>query len=197
MKVIGLTGDAGSGKSAVARMLAELGAVLLDADQVARRLTEPGTPVLAEIARAFGPEVLKPDGALDRPRLAARIFADPTERAVLDRITHPPVVALLEREIAAARGAGPGVFVVEVPLLLEAGLDKLVDEVWLTVAEREVKLERLKARGLAPETAAGILAAQMPQERKSGHARRIIDTNGSLTTTRQQVIKYWTEIKAE
>ncbi|MEW6459105.1 MAG: dephospho-CoA kinase [Bacillota bacterium] len=197
MKIIGLTGDAGSGKSAVARILAELGATVLDADRVARRLTEPGTPVLAEIARVFGRGILKPDGALDRPRLAARVFTDPEERDILNRIIHPPVQAILEQEIAAARDGGPGVLVVEVPLLLETGLDKLVDEVWLTVADPEVKLERLKARGLTPEVAAGILAAQMPQELKTEHAHRIIDTNGSLTRTRQQVIKYWTEIKPE
>jgi len=197
VKIIGLTGDAGSGKSAVARILAELGATVLDADRVARRLTEPGTPVLAEIARVFGRGILKPDGALDRPRLAARVFTDPEERDILNRIIHPPVQAILEQEIAAARDGGPGVLVVEVPLLLETGLDKLVDEVWLTVADPEVKLERLKARGLTPEVAAGILAAQMPQELKTEHAHRIIDTNGSLTRTRQQVIKYWTEIKPE
>jgi len=197
VKIIGLTGDAGSGKSAVARILAELGATVLDADRVARRLTEPGTPVLAEIARVFGQGILKPDGALDRPRLAARVFTDPEERDILNRIIHPPVQAILEQEIAAARDGGLGVLVVEVPLLLETGLDKLVDEVWLTVADPEVKLERLKARGLTPEVAAGILAAQMPQELKTEHAHRIIDTNGSLTRTRQQVIKYWTEIKPE
>jgi len=197
VKIIGLTGDAGSGKSAVARILAELGATVLDADRVARRLTEPGTPVLAEIARVFGQGILKPDGALDRPRLAARVFTDPEERDILNRIIHPPVQAILEQEIAAARDGGLGVLVVEVPLLLETGLDKLVDEVWLTVADPEVKLERLKARGLTPEVAAGILAAQMPQELKAEHAHRIIDTNGSLTRTRQQVIKYWTEIKPE
>lgn len=197
MKIVGLTGDAGSGKSTVARILAELGATVLDADRVARQLTEPGTPVLAEIVRVFGHGILQPDGALDRPRLAACVFADPRERERLNRIIHPPVRVILEREIAAARRGGPGVLVVEVPLLLETGLDTLVDEVWLTVADRDVKLERLKARGLAPGLAAGILAAQMPQERKIKHAYRIIDTNGSLTRTRQQVIKYWTEIKAE
>jgi dephospho-CoA kinase len=197
VKIIGLTGDAGSGKSTVARILAELGAVVLDADRIARRLTEPGTPVLREIARVFGRDLLKPDGTLDRPRLAARVFTDPGEREVLNRIIHPPVLEVLEREIAAAREGGSGVLVAEVPLLFETGMEKLVDEVWLTVADPDVKLKRLQARGLSSETAAGILAAQMPQEIKSRHAHRIIDTNGSLTRTRQQVIKYWTKIKPE
>lgn len=197
MQIIGLTGDAGSGKSTVARILAELGAVVLDADRVARRLTEPGTPVLAEIIRAFGRDLLMPDGSLDRPRLAARVFTDSGARAVLNRIIHPPVLEVLEREIAAAREGGSGVLVAEVPLLLETGMEKLVDEVWLTVADPDVKLKRLQARGLSSGTAAGVLAAQMPQEIKSRYAHRIIDTNGSLTRTKQQVIKYWTKIKPE
>ncbi len=196
MKVIGLTGDAGSGKSTVARILKDLGAAVIDADQVARTLTVPGSPVLNEIVGTFGEEVLNPDGTLDRPRLAARVFAAPEDRARLNQITHPPVLAILKREINRVR-RGRGVLVVEIPLLLETGMQSLVDEIWVVTADRPVKLARLEARGVNPELAARILAAQMPQEEKIKHAHRIIDNNGSLTSTREQVIKYWTELEAE
>ena len=197
MKIIGLTGDAGSGKSTVARMLAEQGARVIDADQVVRTLTAPGTPLLDAIVEAFGKGVLHADGTLDRPGLAARVFADPRELARLNRITHPPVLSALRAAVTQARRRGSGVLVLEVPLLLETGLDALVDEVWVVTASRPVKLARLASRGLGPELARRILAAQMPQEEKVKRADRIIDNNGSLTRTRDQVIKYWTEIQAE
>lgn len=193
MKVIGLTGDAGSGKSTVARILAGLGATVVDADQVVRKLTAPGSPVLEQIVHAFGKTVLNPDGTLDRPRLAARVFANPGELTVLNRITHPPVLEVLEARIRTVRSQERGVLVLEVPLLLETGMHSLVDQVWLVTADRPVKLGRLRKRGLSPELAERILEAQMPQEQKIVHAHRIIDNNGSLTRTREQVIKYWTE----
>lgn len=197
MRIIGLTGDAGSGKSTVTRMLTELGAAVVDADQIARELTVPGSPVFDEIVAAFGATVLAPDGTLDRPRLAVRIFTDSQERERLNRITHPPILAILKSKITAARNRGQGILVVEVPLLLETGTNSLVDEVWLVTADRPVKLARLQARGLDPELADRLLAAQMPQEQKVKHAHRIIDNNDSLTRTRQQVIKCWTELIAE
>ncbi len=197
MKIIGLTGDAGSGKSTVARILAELGAEVMDADQVTRALTAPETPLLSAIVAAFGEDVLNPDGTLDRPRLAARVFVEPEELARLNRLTHPPVLEVLQKAIAEARRRGPGVLVLEVPLLLETGLDALVDEVWVVTADRPVKLTRLTSRGLNPQLAQRILSAQMPQEEKVRRADRIIDNNGSLTRTRDQVIKYWTEIQPE
>lgn len=197
MKIIGLTGDAGSGKSTVTRMLAELGATVVDADQIAHELIVPGSPVFDEIVAAFGTTMLAPDGTLDRPRLAVRIFTDSRERERLNRITHPPALAILKSKITAARNRGRGILVVEVPLLLETGTNSLVDEVWLVTADRPVKLARLRARGLDPELADQLLAAQMPQEQKIKHAHQIIDNNDSLTRTRQQVIKCWTELKVE
>jgi dephospho-CoA kinase len=197
LKIIGLTGDAGSGKSTVTRMLAELGATVVDADQIAHELIVPGSPVFDEIVAAFGTTMLAPDGTLDRPRLAVRIFTDSRERERLNRITHPPALAILKSKITAARNRGRGILVVEVPLLLETGTNSLVDEVWLVTADRPVKLARLRARGLDPELADQLLAAQMPQEQKIKHAHQIIDNNDSLTRTRQQVIKCWTELKVE
>ena len=118
MRVLGLTGGIGSGKSMVAQMFARLGAVVIDADQLAREVVEPGQPALQEIAATFGPGVLLPDGRLDRPKLAEIIFADPAERAKLDAITHPRIRARMDAEVKARR-SGPGVLIVDIPLLYE------------------------------------------------------------------------------
>jgi len=194
--IIGLTGDAGSGKSTVSKILASLGAQVIDADEIARQLTTPGSPLLQRIIDSFGPAFLNTDGSLNRRRLAELVFSNPDARRELNRLLHPAILKAIKKEIRAARNR-PGVLVIEAPLLIETGLNRYVDEVWVVTAPEQVKLERLLARGLNLATARGILQAQLPQEEKIKHAHRIIDNSGSLTGLRDQVIKTWTTLHPE
>lgn len=178
------------------KILARLGARVIDADAVARRLTAPGTPLLRRIIETFGPRFLNPDGSLNRRELAQLVFTDAEARQKLNHLTHPEILKAIEEEIRAARQR-PGVLVVEAPLLLETGLDRLVDEVWVVTAPEETLLARLQARGLSPDGARRLLQAQWPQEEKIKHAHRIIDNSGSLTALETQVIKMWTMLRPE
>ncbi|MDI6710608.1 MAG: dephospho-CoA kinase [Bacillota bacterium] len=192
MKLIGLTGDAGSGKSTVARLLAELGAAVIDADRLARAVVAPGSPGLAAVAARFGPSYLTPGGELDRAQLGDLVFNDPEAHRVLDEILLPPITRAIEDEIARLERESTDVAVLDAPRLLEARLDRLVDEVWVVTADEPVKVARLAARGVPADRARRILANQIPQAEKVRHAHRVIDNNGSLTDLRAQVIKAWT-----
>lgn len=192
---IGLTGGIGSGKSTVARLLAELGAVVIDADRIVQELQAPGTPLLAEIVRAFGPGVLRADGALDRPALGALVFQDAGARARLNRIVHPPVVEEMVRREREAREAGAPLVVLDVPLLLEGrragtgigsrmGFDAVV-VVWVP---ETTQIERTVARdGCSRDEAVRRIRAQMPLEEKRGLADHVIDNSGTPEETARQV----------
>jgi len=197
MKLIGLTGDAGSGKSTAARMLAEYGAAVIDADSLARAVVAPGSPGLAAVAARFGPSYLTPGGELDRDRLGALVFSDPEAHRALDEIMLPLITAAIKREIARLEREGVEVAVLDAPRLLEARLEHLVDEVWVVTADEPVKIARLAARGGPAERARLILANQMPQAEKVRRAHRVIDNNGSLTDLRARVIKAWTAFRPE
>jgi len=187
MRILGLTGGIGSGKSMVAQMFAQLGAAVVDADQLAREVVEPGQPALQEIAATFGPEVLLPDGRLDRPRLAAIIFADPAERAKLDAITHPRIRARMDEEIEARR-SGPGVLLVDIPLLYENDRVDTVEKVIVVWVDPPTQLRRLRQRGgLSAEAARQRISAQMPLDAKRARADHVIDNSGELEETRRQV----------
>ena len=187
MRVLGLTGGIGSGKSKVAQMFAQLGAVVVDADQVAREIVEPGQPALQEIAATFGPDVLLPDGRLDRPKLAGIIFADPAERAKLDAITHPRIRARMDEEIEARR-SGPGVLLVDIPLLYENDRLNTVEKVIVVWVDPRTQLRRLSQRGgLSAEAARQRISAQMPLDAKRARADHVIDNSGGLEDTRRQV----------
>lgn len=192
MKRVGLTGGIATGKSTVAAMFVELGACLVDADRAARDVVRPGSPALREIVDAFGPDVVAPDGTLDRPKLGARVFADAAARARLEAITHPRIyerMAEVEAECAAARAR---LCLVDVPLLYEKGLAALYDCVVLVHVPREVQIARLVARdGIAREAAEARLGAQMPIERKIPLADYRIDNSGPLEATRRQVAAIW------
>jgi dephospho-CoA kinase len=190
MVVIGLTGGIGTGKSAVARMLAELGAAVIDSDVLAREVVAPGQPALAEIAAAFGPEVLAPDGSLDRRALGRIVFSDAAARRRLEAITHPRIRAESARRVEAAEAAGYKVCVCDVPLLYEVGYDLLglYDEIWVVTAPEEVQLARIRARDRLDEDAARArLRAQWPLALKAQRADRVIDNGGDLAATRRQV----------
>lgn len=196
MVVIGLTGGIASGKSTVSRMLAERGAQIIDADVLAREIVRPGRPAWREIVAYFGREILEEDGEINRKLLARRIFHDAAARERLNRITHPRVMrmtAALLRQIAQSKPCA--VAVVDAPLLFEAGMDTLVDEVWLVKVAEETQIKRLMARdGLSREEAERRLAAQMPLVEKIRRAHRVIDNEGPLSRTRQQVERYWKEL---
>ncbi|KUK82252.1 MAG: Dephospho-CoA kinase [Pelotomaculum thermopropionicum] len=196
MPVIGLTGNIGSGKSTVARRLKKLGAKIIDADQVAREAVRAGTPALKEIVANFGAEVLNTDGNLDRKRLGAIVFTDPRARARLNQITHPRINETILREIKKHRlNQSPRrkeVLVIDVPLLLETGLELEVDEVWVVKINEDKLVKRLAERdALMPDEILKRLEAQMPQEEKLKYARRVIDNNGELQETEKQVDRHW------
>ena len=187
MKVLGLTGGIGSGKSMVASMFAQLGADVIDADQLARDVVEPGQPALDEIATAFGRDILLPDGRLDRGKLARIIFADPVARAKLNGITHPRIRERMDAEIAA-RGSRPGVLIVDIPLLYENDRARAVEAVIVVWVDQQTQLRRLDERdGLTAEEARQRIAAQMPLDEKRARADVVIDNNGSRENTRRQV----------
>ncbi len=196
-RVIGLTGGIASGKSTVAAMLRELGARVIDADAIAREVVEPGQPALAEIAAAFGPEVLGPDGRLDRKRLGAIAFADPDRRRALNAITHPRIAAEAARRLDAARAEGAPAVVYEAALIVENGLHLGMDGLIVVAAPPEVQRARLMARDALDEEAVGQrLAAQAALEAKLAVADWIIDNTGPVEQTRAQVEAAWRDILA-
>jgi dephospho-CoA kinase len=189
---IGLTGPIGCGKSTVASWLAELGAEVIDADDVAREVTAPGTPSVAAIADAFGADLLGAGGALDRVALGRIVFADPAALARLESIVHPAVrPVILERMEQAAADGAPAV-VVEAIKLVEGGLATLCDEVWLITCDAAEQLARLIGRGAAPDDAGARIAAQSGLvERLSPAATRVIDTTGHVAAARERVETAW------
>ena len=188
MRLIGLTGGIATGKSTVAGILAELGASIVDADALAHEVTASGRAAVADIARDLGPEFVLADGALNRPLLAERVFADPELRERLNAIVHPRVHRLIELRVAALASQGRRVVVIDVPLLFEARQRYDVDTVWLVYAPERVQIERLMARnGLSCEQAQLRVRAQLPIEEKRRMADVVIDNTQDLDVLRQQV----------
>jgi dephospho-CoA kinase len=187
MRVLGLTGGIGSGKSAVGLMFAQLGADLVEADQLARDVVEPGQPALSEIADAFGSDILRPDGRLDRSKLATIIFADPAARARLNAITHPRIKERMDAEVAA-RSSQPGILILDIPLLYENDRDRAVERVIVVWVDEQTQLRRLQERdGLSAEEARRRVGAQMPLDEKRARADHVVDNTGSREQTRAQV----------
>jgi len=196
-RIIGLTGGIASGKSTVSAMLRELGAPVIDADQVARDVVAPGTPALAEIVAEFGAGVLAQDGTLERKKLGAIVFADPALRARLNAITHPRVGAETARRTQELGAAGHQVVIYDVPLLVESRLHEAMAGVIVVAVPREVQLARVIARdGLTAAEAEARLAAQLPLEAKLKVADYVIDNSGPLGDTRRQVASVWQDIRA-
>ena len=188
LRVVGLTGGIASGKSSVARMFEERGIVVIDADQLSRQAVAAGSAGLAAVVAAFGGQVLRDDGQLDRKRLGAMVFADPQLRRTLEGILHPEIRRLAEEQLARAAGEGRRVAVYMAPLLIEAGATDRVDELWVVSVRPEVQLMRLMARdGIGEDEARRIISTQMPLDEKARHARILIDNNGTVDDTRRQV----------
>lgn len=193
--VIGLTGNIGTGKSTVMHQLAALGAVVVDADQVAHRVMEPGQPAYQAIVDAFGAEIAPRGGPVDRVRLGQIVFADPQALARLEAIVHPAVYQAISRTVAEAQAP---VVVIEAIKLLEAGLSlRLCDAVWVVTAPREQQIRRLMAsRGLSQEEATLRIDAQPPQETKAARADVVIDNSGTLEDLQDQVLRAWQALAA-
>jgi dephospho-CoA kinase len=183
---VGLTGGIASGKSTVADMFAALGVPVIDTDVIARDVVAPGTPGLRAVVAAFGPEVLLPDGGLDRRRLRSLVFADPGRRQALESMLHPRILERME-ELCAASG-GPYQLLV-IPLLLESGLENRVDRVLVVDCSESVQRERLMVRdGESAAAAGGILAAQLDRQARLAGADDVVTNTGTRDDLRRRVL---------
>jgi dephospho-CoA kinase len=193
LKLIGLTGGAGSGKSTVSSMLRELGAEVVDADQAAHAAYAPGSPGFDQVVQAFGEEFVR-DGRIERNRLGELVFHDDDARRRLNAIVHPLVREWMAARTAEADSRGVEVVVHDVPLLFENGLENIYADVVLVFVPEPVQVRRLvSGRGLSEDRARAIIASQMPIAEKRGRAQHVIDNSGSRERTREQVEKLWTE----
>ncbi|MEZ3178591.1 dephospho-CoA kinase, long form [Streptomyces pimonensis] len=193
MLKVGLTGGIGAGKSEVSRLLVECGAVLIDADRIAREVVEPGTPGLAAVVDAFGAEILTADGRLDRPRLGSIVFADPERLAVLNSIVHP-LVGARSRELEEAADED-AVVIHDVPLLTENGLAPLYDLVIVVDASAGTQLDRLVGRrGMTEQDARARMAAQATRRQRREIADIVIDNDVPLDELEQRVRDVWSEL---
>jgi dephospho-CoA kinase len=193
MLMVGLTGGIGSGKSTVAEMLGARGAIVVDADRIARLVVEPGRPALAKLVERFGPDILAPDGSLDRPALAAKAFVDEESRKDLEAITHPAIGEEFLRQVA---GAPPdGVVVHDVPLLVESkrGFDYAC--VIVVEAPLETRLARLEARGVPRDDAQRRIAMQATDEERRKVATWVVDNSGDVDALRRQIDRIWDELR--
>jgi dephospho-CoA kinase len=192
---VGLTGGVASGKSTVSAILGELGAVVIDADLLAREVVAPGTEGLAVVVEEFGPDVLGPDGGLDRPRLGALVFADPERRQALEAVIHPRVRArAADIEAAATAGA---VVVHDIPLLTETGQATSFDAVVVVDVPVEVQVDRMvRIRGMSEEDARARIAAQADREERLAIATYVVENTGSLDDLRSRVEEIYDELTA-
>lgn len=176
----------------VASRLMQLGAQIVDADVIARKLTEPGSEVLQEIRRMFGSQYLDDQGNLKRKALGSLIFSDPAQREKLDRLMGPRIRQEICRQLMQASLEGTAVLILVAPLLLEAGLEDLVDEIWVVALDRESQIKRLMQRDQLTEAQAQArLASQSSLAEKLGKATRVIDNRGDLLAAEQQIDALW------
>ena len=195
MLKVGLTGNIAAGKSTVADVWRSMGATVIDADELARRAVEPGTPAHAAIAREWGPWVLEDGGALDRAALRQIVFADPDARARLEGIVHPAVAALRDEHFRDAEARGERLVVADIPLLFEVGMADQFDVVVLVDAPEEVRLARIVAdRGLDEGEARQMIAAQMRAELKRARADVVIENTGTLGDLQDSARDVWRQL---
>lgn len=195
---VGLTGSIAVGKSFVSALLAELGCRVLDADRTAREVVEAGTPGLDAVVRAFGGDVLKSDGSLDRARLGAIIFADEKRRALLNSILHPYIIAAQDEQLRRWEREDPqGIAVVDAALMIESGGYRRFDKLIVVYCDTEVQIERLMQRNsLSRAEAQARISSQMSQEEKKRHADFLIDTTGGFEPTRLRTMEVYETLRA-
>jgi len=192
IRVIGLTGGIATGKSTVADFFQAKGARVIDADQLAREVVEPGGRGLSEIIKVFGTSVLSDDGSLDRKRMGELVFSDTVNRRRLEGILHPEIKRLAEELIASAFLAGCKVVFYVAPLLLEAGVSDRVDEIWVVTVRPEVQLQRLMDRdGISRVEAQRRIDSQMPLAEKEKYGRVVIDNSGTAQETNSRLAEIW------
>jgi len=194
--LVGLTGGIGAGKSTVASLLAERGAVIIDADQVARDVVEPDQPAFTALVEEFGPDVVGPDGRLDRAALAARAFATPEGKAALDAITHPAIHAEFGRRMLEA--PTDAIVVMDVPLLVESktAAERGYEIVIVVEAPEEVRLDRLEGRGLDRDDAAARMRAQASDDERRAVATHVLDNGADPDALAAQVDALWSDLQA-
>ena len=194
MLLVGLTGGLGAGKSTVARMLGNRGAVIIDADDLARRALEPGTRAYQQVCDLFGDQVVQPSGALDRTAIAERVFGDESLRRALESITHPEVFRLLAEEVETLRGTD-SVIVFDAPLLIESGFHRAVDMIVVVTAPEAVQLERVReARRMSEEDARARLRAQADPADREAVAHVVIENDGTLEDLERRVDEVWEDL---
>ena len=192
MKVIGLTGGIGSGKSTVSQFLAELGAVIIDADKVGHEAFKPDTEIWREVVATFGRQILTPEGDIDRGKLGKIVFGSSESLARLNRIMHPRMYDMVKARLEEYRRQGVDVVVLEVPLLLEVGWTQLVDEVWVTIASEATVLKRLQERtGLSEPESLARIRSQMSNEERVKHADVVINNDCDLDELETKVEELW------
>ena len=196
MLKIAITGGAGSGKSMVARMFQELGAAVLDADEIAHQVVAVGAPAWGKLKEAFGPEFFLENGGLNRPLMARKVFADPHARTRLNAIVHPYVCQEIRKRLEDLNRQGVKIVLVEVPLLFETGLEGGYDKVIVVDTDPQEQVRRLLTRDRREEAEIqGIIAAQMPLRDKAARADYVVDNRGSLEETRRQVQIIWESLQ--
>lgn len=193
--VIGLTGGIGTGKSTVAGILKGLGLKLINADQIGHQLLTPGTEVYYQLIESFGREILSPEGEIDRKVLGGIVFSDAKKRQILNNITHPAIKTKIMGEIGESRSRGEDV-VVEIPLLFEAKLESLVDEIWVVAVSSQTQIQRVMVRNsLSQIEAVKRISAQMPLAQKIALADVVINNEGTLEELREKVKQIWVKTK--
>lgn len=196
MKVIGLTGGIGSGKTTVSMFLAELGAIIMDADKVGHELIKPGSNIWRQVADAFGNQILTDGDVIDRKRLGEIIFNDSEARIKLNKIMHPPMYSLVQGQLEVYKQQGVKVIVLEAPVLLDAGWASLVDEVWVTIASENTIMKRLKQRsGLSERDIKARISSQLKSEERIKFADVVIDTDCSLEELKEKVKVLWRKLQ--
>lgn len=198
MRVFGLTGGIGTGKSTVSRMFREEGLPVVDADRIAREVTSPGRPAYEAVVRAFGREILLPDGGIDRAKLGGIVFSDPAKRAVLEAATHPEIARGIASELYRLESEGRGVAIVEAALIHETGRRARFEAVIAVRCDRTQQLRRLVERdGISEEQAARRISSQMDTDEKARASEHVIDNSGDLASTRAQVRRLAALMKEE
>ena len=196
MKIIGLTGGIATGKSIVASVFRELGAIILDADQIARLVVLPHQPAWEDIVKFFGPEVVNKDKSLNRAKIGEIVYNNPDSLKELNRFTHPRIMQYYKDELRRIKLEQPDAIVVlEVPLLYETNMDKLCQQVVVICVDRETQINRLMKRDkMSYEDAVRRVNAQMPMDEKVRRADFVIDNRGSMVETKEKATKYYNEI---
>jgi len=197
MKIIGLTGGFGSGKSTVAKFLSELGAVVIDADEVGHEVSKPGTEAWRAVVGAFGQAIIGNDGTIDRRKLGKIVFRDPDSRARLNQMMHPRILERVKALIAEYEKVGAGIVVIEATLLLEAGWKSMVDELWVTSAPQATVISRLKEQKGTPEAESlARIHAQLSDEERINQADVVIYTDCTLDELKASVVELWHELRS-